>query len=281
VKDFPDFVQTKRGRASIWLRRELARPAMIELFCDIDRLFERPDCIIVKDQRKIKVGRVSVECDGAKAVVYIKRYNVFSLRYRVQSFLSHSGAAKSLRGAKILEAVGVCTARPFAAVEHRCGGLLLKSFFVSEDIEGGKTLDAFWQEELAPLPGREGERRRRLFLQTLARLFSCLHAHDVYHNDLKDANILIAPKPGTAEDAFFLLDLDGVRRYPQLSRRRRVKNLVQLNRTFGKYLRRTELLFFLNCYLSGTTKDRAARKRWAEDVFRRSIHVDRVKMTAT
>ena len=261
----------------MWLERGLASRSMIELMADADGLLERSDCVIIKDQRKIKVGRVTLECDGKKLVVYIKRYNAFSFRYRLQSVFVCSGAVKSLRGAAIVSAVGVFSAPPVAAIEHRRGGMLLKSFFVSEEIKGGKTADAYWREDVSKFEGAQGLRRRRVFLKQLAELFSRLHAHGVYHNDLKDANIMVVPGGEDVCPSFCLLDLEGVRRYAMLSRNRHVKNLVQLNRTFGRYLRRTELLYFLNCYLSGSSSDRGLRKRWAEDVYRQSIRLDQVK----
>ena len=71
----------------MWLARDLASPSMIDLMADPDRLFERSDCVIIKDQRKIKVGRAPLEWGGKKIVVYIKRYNAFSLATVFSLFL--------------------------------------------------------------------------------------------------------------------------------------------------------------------------------------------------
>jgi hypothetical protein len=256
----------------MWLKRGLASPSMIERIADPDRLLERSDCLVIKDQKKIKVGRLPLEVDGKKLVVYIKRYNAFSLRYRLQSLFVCSGAESSLRGAAILSAAGIATAPPVAAVEHRSAGMLFKSFYISEEIEEGKTADAYWREKIQPLHGPPGAQRRRRFLQDLAGLFSSLHDGDVYHNDLKDANIVIGPR-----QAFSLLDLEGVRRDPCLSRSRRIKNLVQLNRTLGRYLKRSERWYFLTCYLKPAGLDRLARKRWARDVYAQSARLDKSK----
>jgi Lipopolysaccharide kinase (Kdo/WaaP) family len=277
VKEFPDFFSAQHGSASIWLKRNLASPSMIDLLADADLLLERSDAVIIKDQRKIKVGRVPLEWDGEKLVVYIKRYNAFSLRHRLQSVFSCSGAQKSLHGAAALSAIGVSTARPIAAIEHRCRGMLVKSFFVSEEILRGKTADAYWREDAIKFEGVAGFRRRRVFLEKLAELFSRLHARDVYHNDLKDANILVGPDGGVAVESFHLLDLEGVQQFAHLSRRRRIKNLVQLNRTLGRYLTQTERWYFLTRYLSLTEIDRPTRKRWAEQVLRMSTRLDRSK----
>lgn len=265
----------------MWLRQNLASPRLIELMADADRLLERADCVLIKDQRKIKVGRVPIEWDGKKLVVYIKRYNAFSLRYRLQSVFVCSGAENSLRGAAILSAIGVPTALPVAAIEHRRGGMLVKSFFVSEEIENGKTADAFWREDLVKFKGSAGFRYRRAFLKQLAELFSRLHSHNVYHNDLKDANIMVRPSAEDPPGSFYLLDLEGVRRYSRLRRSRHLKNLVQLNRTFGRYPRKSELLYFLRCYLSGHSSARQATKQWVEDIVKHSVRLDRIKKFTT
>src|SRR5204863_3184173 len=92
----------------------------------------------------------------------------------------------------------------------------------------------------------------------LAQIFHNLHSHGIYHNDLKDANILAVDRSeGTVR--FFLLDLEGVKRYAPLSEKRRVKNLVQLHRTLGRYLRQTDRLIFLKWYLCAAFVRRIVR----------------------
>jgi serine/threonine protein kinase len=280
VKEFPDFVFAQRGNASIWLARDRASPSVIEYFADPDRLFQRSDCVIVKDQKKITVGRLPVEFAGEAVVCYVKRYNAFSARYRLQSLFARSGAISELKGAAILARIKVASARPVAVVEHRAAKMLLKSFFITQEIRRGKTVDAYWREVLVRIPSAEGRRRRRKFLKQLAELFAGLHRHHVYHNDLKDANILVELTDGAQAEALFLLDLEGVRQYTQLRHRRRIKNLVQLHRTFGRYLTRSERWFFLSCYFAPAVTERSARKRWAREVLRQSARVERSKSIA-
>ena len=95
-------------------------------------------------------------------------------------------------------------------------------------------MDSLWRDTLSSQSTPDGIRSRRAFLTTLGSLFHTLHSHGVYHNDLKDANILAAPSTGSERIALFLLDLEGVRQYRALSESRRIKNLVQLNRTLGQ-----------------------------------------------
>jgi tRNA A-37 threonylcarbamoyl transferase component Bud32 len=273
---FPEFIHHKREAASIWIDPRFADRSFIDRLADADQLFDNPLCQIIKDQEKIKVGRFTVDIAGAPHAIYIKRYNAFSLRYRLASPFLHSGAFRALRGAAILRAASIPTAVPIAAVENRVRGAITKSFFIAEEIANGKTVDAYWRDELDTLSGRDGFARRRGFLKGLAHLFLNLHSQGIYHNDLKDANILAVDGSGGGV-RFFLLDLEGVKRYATLSVKRRVKNLVQLHRTLGLYLRQTDKLIFLKCYLGASFARRKVRRKLVEKLLRESRRLDSMK----
>ena len=280
MENFPEFVCHKLGNALIWLARECAAPADVALLADADRLFEETGCEIIKDQRKIKIARIRIKLGGQNRALYLKRYNAFSWRIPLGSLFRRFGALKALRGAAVLSSARIGGAKPVAAVESRRWGMVTKSFFFTEEIAEGKTIDAYWRDALAPLGGRDGFRRRRNFLRALASLFRSLHGQRVYHGDLKDVNIIVvAGEPGQA-DCFFLLDLEGIRRYGRLSRRRRIKNLVQLNRTFGRYVRSTDKMYFLKEYLAGAFSDPREKRRWAIQVLGRSSRLDRRKFAS-
>jgi hypothetical protein len=277
VDHHPEFVLEKRGSLSIHVVRTLAKELIPNIAADPDDFFRLPGCEIIKDQRKIKVARIKVKIQGDAKSVYIKRYNAFSWRYRLGSLFQSSGALRSLNGAAILAESGISTARPLAAVDSRSWGMLNKSFFLAEEIEDGKTADAYWREELLTMKGKQGVWRRNRFLRGIGELFRSLHNQDVYHNDLKDANILVGPDSGGSAEHFYLLDLEGIRRYRKLNRRRQIKNLVQLNRTLGRYLRMTDKLRFLESYLGPSFVDRIDKRDWVASVLRQSNRLDRLR----
>ena len=280
MEPFPDFVCRQLGNSFIWVAREYAAPADVAQLADTDHLFEETGCEIIKDQRKIKVARIRINLGGACRTLYLKRYNSFSWRIPLGSWFRPSGAVRALRGAAILANARIAGAKPVAAVESRFWGMVTKSFFFTEEIAQGKTVDAYWRATLAPLEGRDGFRRRRSFLRALASLFRSLHDQRVYHGDLKDANILAVAGEGERSDCFFLLDLEGIRKVGRLSRRRRIKNLVQLNRTFGRHVRRADKLIFLKEYLSQGFSDWGRKRRWVTKLIRRSARLDRRKFAA-
>jgi hypothetical protein len=270
---FPEFVHEIRGGTSIWINRKVVDPTLVDRFADPDRLLADPACEIIKDQKKITIGRVALGL--VPYAIYIKRYNVFSLRHRLASPFVMSGALRALHGATVLGRSNISSAVPLAAVERRYWGLLAKSFFISKEITGGKTVDAYWRDDLQFLPGAAGVRQRRDFLVRLGQLFQMLHGHEIYHNDLKDANILAAPRQQAT--AFFLLDLEGVRQYVRLSKKRRLKNLVQLHRTLGRYLRGPDKLVVLKHYLGNSFAKRSIRRQWIKNILRQSDRLNRAK----
>jgi serine/threonine protein kinase len=264
VLDFPEFGCQRLGKSRIWADSSLLASVDPEILADPDQLFGRTDCKLFKDEQKVKVGRVVLDINGVSTGVYLKRYNSFSLRYRVASLVVVSRALKSFRGTEILSRAGISTATPLAVIEFRSGGMLDSSFFLSREVPLAKTVDAYWRENLTPLAGVERFRSRRKFLAALAALVVDLHERRIYHNDLKDANILV--KDSSSGVRFSLLDVEGVRRCWYLSRRRRVKNVVQLNRTLGKFLSRTGKLFFLNSYLRRRSNEKRTKRRWIVDI---------------
>jgi hypothetical protein len=273
----PDFCFEERGGTKIWVARRYANSGLVNQVADCDLLLARPDCRIIKDQKKIKVGCLSLDVTGKESSFYIKRYNAFSLRYRIGSLLALSGAVRSLRGAALLQSARIHTATPVAAVESRVKGVLTKSFFITEEICGGKTADAYWREDLTGSRLSHLWQRRRNFLAGLASVFRSLHAAEIYHNDLKDANILAVPRPSELSQTFYLLDLEGVRRYNRLSEKRRIKNLVQINRTLGRYVSRSDKFCFLKSYLAAEAADKRQAIRMIQIIIAESDRLDMVK----
>jgi Lipopolysaccharide kinase (Kdo/WaaP) family len=270
VDHHPEFILERRGSLSIHVGQTLAQELLPSIAADPDHFFHLAGCEIIKDQRKIRVARLKLKIHGEAKTVYLKRYNAFSWRYRFGSIFQSSGAVRSLRGAVILSESGIPTVRPLAAVDSRSWGMLNGSFFLSEEIENGKTADAYWREELLTMKGKEGIRRRKRFVGAIGELFRSLHQRHVYHNDLKDANILVRPDFSGSAEQFYLLDLEGIRRYRKLNRRRQIKNLVQINRTLGKYLRVTDKLRFLESYLGPSFSNRIDKRHWVASVRRQS-----------
>jgi tRNA A-37 threonylcarbamoyl transferase component Bud32 len=127
----------------------------------------------------------------------------------VKEFPSAAAARRAWIGGNGLEARGIATCRPIAWAG---------TFLVMED--GGATLSDWVDADFA----KSSEKERAELADALGDLLARLHARGVYHADLKANNVVW--RPGEAPR---LLDYGNVRFGSRVSRRRRVKNLAQLN----------------------------------------------------
>lgn len=118
----------------MWISRAYRDPQFADSLTDPDRLLGDADCHVIKDEKKMKVGHLTVNIGGTPRSLYIKRYNAFSPHYALISSVVQSGALRSLRGAIVLDKAGIPTVTPVAAVENRRCGIVYKSFFISEEI---------------------------------------------------------------------------------------------------------------------------------------------------
>jgi tRNA A-37 threonylcarbamoyl transferase component Bud32 len=242
------------GRLRAWLAPGIDPITAIAPDGDPDRLLTRPDCHVVKLQRKVTVGRVTTPA----GCLYVKRYTLHAWRVALGSIGRWSPARRAFDAARRLAARGFGVPEVVAAVEDRRLGVLRRSFFVTREVTGAVTADRYWEAVAA-----RSASERRQFASWLGDVFRRLHAAGVYHNDLKDVNVLV--RPGADGLEAVLLDLERVRIGHSVSRRRRTKNLVQLERTLGRAVGATTRLRFLRAYL-GPGASGLEIRRWATAV---------------
>ena len=200
---------------------------------------------------------VRLMADDEMSVV-VKWQRLHTWRRRADAVLHGSPARRAWKGAHRLRLLGFPAPRPLAVLERRAAGLVWECVYVSAELPYPR-LDAYWRKR-AP---HWSVAQRRRFIRALATYVRCFHATGLYTGDLRDANLLVA-EADPQHWRFCLVDLDRIRRPFVVSRRRRFRNLVQLDRTAGLAVRRTERLAFLYEYLGGrpsTRKRRAILRR--------------------
>ena len=243
------------GALRVWAAEGVDPVAAIAPSADPDMLLTRIDCRLLKLQRKVMVGRVAT----AAGTLYVKRYNVFAWRIGLGSIGRASPALRAWRAAEALEARGFAVPDRIVAVEHRTAGILRRSFLVTREVPDAVTADQRWTAMLHEAPGPTRRRARRALARALGALFRRLHDAGVYHSDLKDVNVLVRG-PGDRPECV-LLDLECVH-LAAVPFRRRVKNLMQLDRTLGRLATRADRVRVLHAYL-GADAPRSERQRWA------------------
>jgi len=234
---------------------------------DPDRLVTSSRCTLRKFQSKVVVGRI----ETGRGWVWVKRYNVWSLRVALASLGRRSPAEAAFANAQALAARGFAVPRPLAAVEYRRAGVLRRSFFLTDEVAHADTADVAWRRILALTDGPARRHARRAFATALGAYFARLHAAGVYHADLKDVNILVRGPRTTPE--LVLLDLERVTLDGPVTERQRLKNVVQLARTLGALATASDRARWLRAYLGDA--DRATRRAWVDRVRRAQEHKDR------
>ncbi len=151
--------------------------------------------------------------------VAVKRFPVASPAKRLVYRLRATKAVRAFDHALRLEAFGIGTPRPLAAVEVRRGGWPIASYFCSA------YLPEFREARELRLPGAP---ERGLLLKLLGQFVGRLHELGAVHRDLTSGNILLVPdraRPGGV--SFQLVDINRMR-FGRVGVFAGVANLVQL-----------------------------------------------------
>jgi 3-deoxy-D-manno-octulosonic acid kinase len=198
-------------------------------------------------RREVEAARLGTALQRADALEPFKQDSNGAL-YRCDAWiLKRHGTPERARAAWIgghgLEMRGIATGRALAWVGP---------WLVMED--AGETL-IDWIERAYP---DSGPSVRAELEERLAELLACLHRRGIYHADLKANNI--AWQPGARPR---LLDYGRVRFGRSVSRRRRIKNLAQLNAALPNTVGAQARERVLDGYLAAaeTRDSRAALRR--------------------
>jgi hypothetical protein len=249
-----------------------ASPQMAALVERADELMESPSFRIIKAEGKTRAGFLAT-ADGA--TVFIKRSEVRSPLAGFSQMALGSRASRALRGAKILGEAGFHCAKPLAAMDAIQSGAIHASYLLSEALTGAQILSHFaLGRSGAP---RRGYARRKATSDALAAELRRMHEAGIYTRDLQETNIMVEEIGGPMR--FYFLDLEDFRRAPAVSHRRRMLNLVHLDRSIGRFVARAGRLDFLYAYL-GRQLDRAARRKAVADFQRIREAVDRARRRA-
>ena len=190
--------------------------------------------------------------DGTR--VFIKRVHEGSWLKGWILRLSGSHAYRTLRGAAMLKLAGFARPEPLAAAEAREFGAIRASYMMSEALDDARIMSA-----VVLAGGRRNFRRRCEVSSFIAKEIRRLHDAGLYTLDLQETNVMISGGE-TADLTVYFVDLEDFRQAPTVSERRRLLNLVHLDRTIGRFLPRTQRLRFLYGYLGPRPTHNEARR---------------------
>jgi tRNA A-37 threonylcarbamoyl transferase component Bud32 len=211
-----------------------------------EELLARPDTRMLKRR---DAGRTvgMLRLDGEDVVV--KLYEEDGVIDAIERLLLGSAAARAARSIGRMRAAGFACPDLVAVLETPLAQRPRRSVLVTRAVEGERA-----DEARERLPAEE---RVRL-AERLGAYVRELHARGVYPQDLWMTNLIAARDGG--DWRWVLVDLDRVRVYRDVSARRRLKNVVQIDRSLGRLWTAEERQAFLAGYLGPV--DREEFDRW-------------------
>jgi tRNA A-37 threonylcarbamoyl transferase component Bud32 len=242
-------------------------PKMAALIEQAVELINSSSFTPVKSEGKTRAGFLA---GPGYPVVFIKRTEVRSRLAGLADFVAGSQASRAMRGARIIREAAFHCARPLAAMDIVEGIAVRASYLMSEALENAQILSHF---ALGREGGeRHGHARRKSVSDALAAELRRLHDAGIYTRDLQETNIMVEERDGAIR--FYFLDLEDFRRVSTVSPRRRMLNLVHLDRSIGRFVSRAGRLDFLYAYLGGLP-DREVRRKTVADFLKLRQIVER------
>ena len=120
--------------------------------------------------------------------------------------------------------------------------MIRTSWLLSEALIGAQIMSRFIERGHAS--AQEEKVKRRAALSAVAECVRRLHDAGLFTSDMQETNLMLDDAEGTLRIHF--VDLDGFRRLARVSWQRRRRNLVQLDRSVGRFMSRPERLRFLH-----------------------------------
>lgn len=195
---------------------------------------------------------------GSTSLV-VKHQRLLTWRQWADALWRGSPARRAWDGAQLLVTRGFPVPRPLGVFERRIAGRVTESWYCSEGLLAHLPLHAYWRHNCPTWSFWH----RRAFLGALAEFLRTFHAAGLYAGDMRDANLLVEDA-GPEQWRFYLVDLDRILHTPLLSQRRRLKNIVQLERTLGRSLHSSDRLFFLYRYFGDPLPEPAVRRTFIQ-----------------
>lgn len=183
----------------------------------------------------------------------VKRYYSRTLWQRIRTMFRASRAFQAFETSLRLAHLGIPTAIPVAAGEHRRFRYLVDSYFISEELNHACSLWEFRQREPQP--------PLRLFKQ-LGQIIAQLHEAGLSHTDPSVSNFFVQQSAPDGPWNIVLIDLDAIRKPPLASPRGRLR---ELNRFLTRVpLSHRETLVFLAAYARQRRPRHSARTLLAQ-----------------
>jgi len=169
--------------------------------------------------------------DGCTAIVREFVHGGFLGGMAGSLFAGRARMVRELRVCLHARSNDVPTCEPVALRIQRVIGPLVRAHLVTKKIEGSSDLLEVCRELSAGL--QPSSAQRRLLVERMARAIAAMHDAGIVHADLNLKNLLV--KDPLGDPQVFIVDFDKARVLEHVSLRRRLKNLIRLDRSIVKW----------------------------------------------
>lgn len=269
----PGYGVVRQGKTTVVLK-ESCRDVLLRMgITEPARMCSGAACAPEQYRGRAAVRRLDFPGEGNGGIV-IRQYRRGG---KVQRFVSllYWGASRPLQELWVstqAQARGVATAEIIAACHLEVFGSLHRGYLVSREIPAGQDLADYLVSLPHPLPrGRLLQKRKAI--EKLGTLVRAMHDAGIWHADLNLKNLVL--EGGDAEAGRgYVIDFDKSKVYASLPERKRINNLLRLNRSAEKFkakglaITRTDVLRFLRAYYQNPPDFKSI----VQDLARRSQH---------
>jgi len=213
-----------------------------------DSLLDGPGFACVKATARTRAGFLTC----GEHVAFVKRVDAGGYGRGLVARIFGSRARRALRGARILAAAGFAHPQPLLIMETLTAGALRASYVLTAPLRSARVLSRF----------ALGRSRPPLLRRRVSRLVGAeirrLHDAGIYTRDLQETNLMIEDRGG--EIVLYFVDFEDFRRLREVSLERRMRNLVHLDRSVGRFASRAQRLRFFYDYLGRRPAPDEARR---------------------
>lgn len=190
--------------------------------------------------KRSAINLVSATNLGNRTLVF-KRYDMLGRRQQLHYRFRASRARRAWAAALTMRDFAISTPEPFALIEGFRGSRPIQSFYVHDFLKEAVTA----RQWIKPHLHRATPEVREQVRHELREMLLNLYRHGMYHGDTKTGNLLVTDTDDPERRTWSWIDLECVQVAVQPTRRRVMRNLVQLNGSVGSKIEEADRLAFL------------------------------------
>jgi tRNA A-37 threonylcarbamoyl transferase component Bud32 len=242
LKNSGGFYLAKKDGWRIWARRGWKTEELLDAVQEHkDRVGKGKEGLIKEDRRT-----AITLFDFMKKRICVKEYRSEGVLSRCKELFRRSKAWKGWLMGNGLEVRGIAGITPLALVERRRWGLRQGAFLLMESPPGYRELRSYIKGIFAD--PHFHTKKRNAFIKALAVFMAGLYNLNIAHRDLKISNILV--RENGDGWYFALTDWEDIKLDKEISEKRLIKGLVQMNTSAPLYIRLQDRLRFLKAYFA-------------------------------